>query len=444
MAKPAPQMIYNNPMPDLTSRYLPRLIAQRLPGLDLGNNTIHPCYEGLSLANLPASLCRWLGAPGFGIGPLEDSLLDAVPWPFEQVILLVADGLGLTQWLRLLERGKQGDAGLDLWPGLVQDMLFAPLTSITPSTTTAALTTLWTGVPPAQHGILGYEMWLREYGLVANMISHAPSSSAGDVGALKRAGFDPADFLPVPTLGTHLAENGVGSFAMQHHSIASSGISTMLLSDTEMLPIRAQSDLWLTLDNLLESRRGQRTYIYAYWEGIDDLSHHYGPRDERVAMEFAAFSLHFRQFLARRKAAGHGKALLVITADHGQIETPPYEFYDLRRHPAVWDCLHIQPTGEARLSYLFVRPGKERALQRYMEQTWPGQFRLLPSRQALEAGLLGNGTPAMRTTERMGDWLLVPQGSAYWVWANKPNRLQGRHGGLSPQEMLIPLMLIPL
>jgi hypothetical protein len=431
-------------MPDLTSRLLPRLTAHRLPGLDLGENNIHPAYQRLSLASLPASLCYWLGAPAFGIAPLEDELLDSVGGPFEQVILLVVDGMGMTQWQRMLALGQQGAAGLNLWPGLAGEMTIAPLTSITPSTTTAALTSLWTGVPPAQHGIMGYEMWLREYGLVANMISHAPASSAGDVGALRRAGFDPAAFLPVPTLGMHLDENGVRCFALQHYSIARSGISTMLFNNTEVLPIRSQSDLWMTLNTLLDAQRGQRTYTYVYWEGVDDLSHHYGPRDERVAMEFAAFSLHFQQFLARRRAARGGRTLLVITADHGQVETPPYGNYDLHRHPEVWDCLHIQPTGEARLSYLFVRPGKETNLQKYIERTWPGQFRLLPSSLALQAGLFGPGLPAPMLHERIGDRLLVPQSSAYWVWANKENRLQGRHGGLSPQEMLIPLMLMEI
>lgn len=437
-------MIYNILMPNLTARLLPRLKANRLTGINLGANTIHPAYQGLSLANLPASICHWLGAPTFGIAPLEDEILKSVSGPFDRVILLVVDGLGMTHLQRMLALGNQGMDGLNLWPGLLPEMTLAPLTSIAPSTTSAALTTLWTGVAPAQHGILGYEMWLREYGLVANMISHAAASYAGDVGGLRRTGFNPATFLQVPTLGTHLDEYGVRCFALQHHSIAQSGISTMLFNNTEILPIRSQADLWMTLNTLLDNQRGQRLYSYVYWEGIDDLSHHYGPRDERVAMEFAAFSLHFQQFLARRRAAKDGKTLLVISADHGQIETPPYLHYDLRRHPKIWDCLHIQPTGEARFAYLYVRPGQESVLRKYIEHTWPGQFALVPSSQALEAGLLGFGTPTPRARERIGDWLLVPQSGAYWVWANKENRLHGRHGGLSAQEMLIPLMLLEI
>ena len=94
---------------------------------------------------------------------------------------------------------------------LLDESIFSPLTSITPSTTSSALTTLWTGAYPAEHGILGYEVWLREYGVIANMILHSAFTFLGDVGGLQRAGFDPLTFLPVPTLGPHLLDNGIQS-----------------------------------------------------------------------------------------------------------------------------------------------------------------------------------------------------------------------------------------
>jgi hypothetical protein len=156
-------------MPDLTADLLPRLQAHRLPGLDLGEGFLYPNYDGFSLLNIPASLCRLLGAPSFGAQPLADELLKACGGEYQRVILLVVDGLGYDLLLRLWEAGLG-----HIWKSFIPEGVFAPLTSICPSTTAAALTTLWTGASPAEHGIAGYELWLREYGVVANMILHAP------------------------------------------------------------------------------------------------------------------------------------------------------------------------------------------------------------------------------------------------------------------------------
>ena len=99
---------------------------------------------------------------------------------------------------------------------LVRRGTLGALTSVVPSTTSAALTSLWTGRSPAEHGVLGYEVFLKEYGLVANMITHAPASYEGEVGSLQHAGFDPESFLPVPTIGPHLAAAGIESHAFLH------------------------------------------------------------------------------------------------------------------------------------------------------------------------------------------------------------------------------------
>ena len=233
-------------MPNLVPTLLPRLEAARLPGLDAGPKAVYPSYAGYSLANIPHSLCRWLGVPGFGIQPLAPEILDGYPGPFRHVVFLLVDGLGLNKLGQFLQAGKENER-YALWNRLLGQGLLAPLTSIVPSTTTAALTTLWTGRTPAEHGVVGYEMWLKEYQMNANMILHAPASFQGDVGSLRRAGFDPETFLPVPTLGPHLAAHGVTTYAFQHMSIARSGLSTMLFPGVNVIPFRTLSDLWVSL-----------------------------------------------------------------------------------------------------------------------------------------------------------------------------------------------------
>ena len=128
----------------------------------------------------------------------------------------------------------------------------------------------------------------------------------------------------------------------------------------------------------------------------------------------------------------------------GLSATPKLPRFDLRRHPEFTRLLHIQPTGENRLAYLYVRPGQVKAVREYVEATWPGDFYLLTTAQALRSGLLGPGTHHPLLADRLGDLILAARGSAYLWWADKDNPMLGRHGGLSTAEMLAPFLAFRL
>ncbi|HEX7974521.1 MAG TPA: alkaline phosphatase family protein [Anaerolineales bacterium] len=432
-------------MADLTPEILPALQAHRLPGLDLGAGFLYPAYQGRSILNIPASICRLLGASEIAGVPLEPDILAPLGGgELRRVMLIVMDALALHRLQRWMDDGVAS-----IWSRLAKEGLLAPLTSIVPSTTSAALTTLWTGRSAAEHGVTGYEMWMKEFGVVANTITLSPITYKNDAGSLLKAGFDPNTVLPFPTLGTHLAAHQVSSYAFQHHSIAYSGLSQMFFKRVSTHGFSTSSDLWVNLRQLLESSPTERQYIYVYWSEVDTLSHRYGPDDERVAAEFGSFSAAFeRLFLSRLGAAGslkgkrEGDTLILLTADHGAITTRPDPFYELQNHPSLLRRLHILPTGENRLAYLYIRPGQSEAVREYIDRRWPGQFALLDPAYAVEAGLFGPGKPHPGLIDRLGDLVAVARGEGYWWWHAKENRLLGRHGGLHPEEMLVPLLAV--
>jgi hypothetical protein len=288
-------------------------------------------------------------------------------------------------------------------------------------------------------------MWLKEYGMVANTILHAPMSFKGETGSLERAGFDPVKFISLPRLGTHLSAQGVKPYAFQHNSITHSGLSRMFLQDVETAPFQTPADLWVSLRQLLEHKPTERMYAYVYWGQFDGLSHRHGPDDERSAAEFAHFSMAFEQFFLKRlPPAARKNTLLLLTADHGQIHTPHRPNNETRLHPNLLRHLHILPTGEHRLAYLYPRCGEEAALRAYFEETWPEQFSLISSGLAIEAGLFGPPPHHPGLRDRVGDLIAISRGDTYLWWDTKENFLVGRHGGLHPQEMLVPLLGVRL
>jgi hypothetical protein len=427
-------------MPDLTATYLPDLKTHRLPNLDLGENLVYPHYEGYSILNIPPSLCGWLEAPGFGSEPLRYPELNNLTQGIRRVIFILMDALGLALFQSWLDKAQ-----LPVWQSLLGEGLLVPLTSLSPSTTSSALTTLWYGRSPAEHGIAGYELWLREYGVTANMILHSPITYRNDTGSLAKAGFQPETYLPFTSLGTHLGAHGVKPYVFQHASILHSGLSKMLYKDVETRSFNTSTDLWLNLRDLVNGHPAERQFIWVYWSEVDHYSHQYGPEDERPAAEFATFSQTMEKLLLKQlRPDVRSDTLLILTADHGQISTPQSPHYDLRNHPNLLRRLHILPTGENRFQYLFARPGQVEAVQAYYQRSWPRQFSFIDPAQAVEAGLFGPGQPHPQLMDRLGDLLALAQGNHYLWWANKDNPLLGRHGGLSPEEMLVPFLVARL
>ena len=254
---------------------------------------------------------------------------------------------------------------------------------------------------------------------------------------LEGDGFDPEGFLPVPTLGPHLRTAGVETHAFMHFSIARSGLSRMHLPEVKVHRFGGLPELWINVRQLAESHLESRRLIWVYFGGVDNLAHRFGPDTERPEAEFVALvDAIMSQFVDRLSPAGREGTLFVLLADHGQIATPNNPHFDLRNHPELNRRLHLSPTGEHRLSFLYPRPGQLEAVEEYIERTWPNSFFTLPSSHALEAGLFGPGTPAPTARDRIGDRIAVSQGDAYLWWADHENPLLGRHGGLTAQEML--------
>ncbi len=429
-------------MADLTDQLLPRIKDNRLPGLDLGAEFIYPDYAGGSVLNIPSSISRIFAAPELGAGPLRSEIVSAIQGDIHRVVFILMDALSLHRMRQWLAEGL-----IPVWKRLEEQGLLAPLTSIVPSTTASALTSLWTGRSTTEHGIAGYELWLKEFGIVTNMITHQPMSYQNHTNApgLESTVFRPDAFLPFPTLGTHLAKQGVRSYAFQHFSIANSGLSRMYFKDVKVHSVSTDTNLWIDLRQLMESQPGARLYAWVYWGEVDHLSHFNGPDDERPEAEFLSFSEAFEHlFLNRLSLAARRNTLVVLTADHGQITTDPDPHYDLRNHPSLTRRLHIQPTGENRMAYLFIRPGQSEAVREYLERTWPGQFLQIDPAFAVSNGLFGPGKPHPRLSERLGDQIVVSRGRSYLWWGDKENVLIGRHGGLSPEEMLVPFLTATL
>jgi hypothetical protein len=320
-------------------------------------------------------------------------------------------------------------------------VILTPLTSVVPSTTSSALTTLWTGSSPAEHGFLGYELFLKEVGMVTNMVTFSPMYLGAPVDLLASAGIQPEEMLPGRKLGEHLKGVGVEVHAFIEQALARSPLSRMHFEQVDVHGYTGLPDLWASVAELMQSPAGGGRFIWVYFGTVDALGHRFGPASRQAHAAFQAIMQSVGKFLSEDlESAGKDGTLLLLLADHGQIHTPDDPRFDLAHHSSLTRRLHMLPTGEHRLAYFHVQPAQGEAVREYIQRTWPGSFRLIPSSYALHKELFGPGKPGGRSLDRMGDWIAVASQEAYLWWAPGENKLRGRHGGVTRQEMLVPLL----
>jgi hypothetical protein len=400
-----------------------------------------PHYEGLSIANLSATIAALLGAdlPDV-LPPLPAALWADMASGVRRVVLVLLDATGYLRFRRLLE----ADESLS-FAHLVKGGRLIPLTSVFPSTTVAALSTLWTGRAPAEHGLLGYALYLQEYGVVADMLGLKPMRGQGRE-TLVDWGLEPEKFLPVPSLAKLLTPYGITCRLLTRQYYVDSPLSRMLHREVaEKRGYISSSDMWVSIRHLLAQHRHERLLLIAYWGGVDGIAHKYGPTAEAWPAEIRnlAFSLE-REFLQPLPPADREGTLLLITADHGQVLAPPEQAVLVTKHPPLWRALALPPSGESRAAYLHVRPGQAEVVRAYLEEQLAGRFVVLDSDTALKAGLLGKGKTAPETPSRIGDLIALARGENSLHWGYKEPKLRGRHGGLTPEEMLVPLLMVRL
>jgi predicted AlkP superfamily pyrophosphatase or phosphodiesterase len=413
------------------------LLAPTLPEpLPAGQGWLLPHYEGLSIANLPATVAALLGSdlPG-ALPPLAKEIWDAWAPGLQRVVLIILDALG---YRILQDRWAAGEG--QPFHDLAQAGFLTPLTSIFPSTTAAALVSLRTGRPPAEHGWLAYYLYLRELGVAANAITLSPyRGGSGD--ELLDWGLDPETMVAVPSLAEHLATAGIGTRAVLAAHFRNSGFTKMLYRGVaEIRPHLQASDFWGQLGRVVSETRGERAFITGYWGGFDGAAHAYGPQDNLSQAEFRTVSHLLREeFLDRLSVKDREGTLLLLTADHGQIEIPPEQAISVADHPLLQQSLLVPVMGESRAAFLYPRPGQAEAITAYLEQQFEDTFTVLRSADALAAGLFGQPV-SDEARARAGELLVLPHGN-HALQQNKPKvPLVGRHGGLTDQEMLVPLI----
>jgi hypothetical protein len=354
-----------------------------------------PDYEGACVNNIVPSM----------LGVRDRSWFPEPARTARSVVLLVLDGFG---W-ELYSRTRNALPNLDTFRG-------EAITTVAPSTTASVLTSIATGLAPAEHGVLGFRMRMDDE--ILNTIRWTTDSGKRAVDPLIVQRNEP--FLrrevPVVTQAEH----------------AGTGFTEAHLRGSRFVGWESLDDLCSKVVQLVDEGA---PFVYSYYPKIDSTVHDHGLRDGSVEAMLATVDAAVGSILDRLP----GDAALLITADHGGVHIEP----DAWVPSTDLDGLVAFQAGEARFRYLWATEKRVDELAAAAREAY-GDIAWVRTRDEAFAQWLG-GPSTPNITRRVGDVIVAPFADVGLLDPGyaREQRLIGLHGSLTAAEMLVPLIAAP-
>lgn len=360
---------------------------------------------------------------------------------YDAVVLFLVDGFG---W-RFFERFQD----VPFLRRVARDGRVEKLTSQFPSTTAAHITTIHTGLPVGESGV--YEWFFYEPSL-DRIIAPLLFSRAGDTvrDTLKKFKVDPATLYPTRTFYQELVNLGVRSHVFGLRDYTPSTYSLQVMRGADLHAFRTLPEALVNLGLEIEKQTSP-SYFHFYFDKVDGICHEYGPNAPQLEAEIETFLLVLENFFARVFKSGK-RVLFLLTADHGASEVDPRTTVFLNADPRFKGVEHffrsshkgelLVPAGSARDMFLHVKDGLIDEAQYFLATRLVGKADVVKVQELIEDGYFGPTiSPEFRA--RVGNLVILPyRGEAVW-WFVKDKfeqKFYGHHGGLTPQEMEIPLL----
>ncbi|MGP6294542.1 alkaline phosphatase family protein [Caldiplasma sukawensis] len=367
---------------------------------------IFPDYDGGSIYNLSQTVMKSLGLKVSGKtikGLNEDE---------KKMCVVLMDGFGYNMGLNAGVLGNE-----DRY-----------ITSVFPSITTTVLTTMMSGLMPGEHGVLGVSTYLKKFGSIINNFDYSSIYSKErdqlrEVMPMREA-FSVNDIC---TLGE---QNGKSVCVIAPQFTAKSELSTL----THGVGGKREyySGVFDCFTSLRKALSSNYDYVYAYLPFVDSMAHKYGP-DGMPTVEAIRYTFrNVKQILEEHKR----DYTSVITADHGHVRTTE----ELNVKEIVDRYCSTVPFGASRSLFLSADnfSGLSEEMSKYEDAA------IFEATDKNITNLMGSLKIKEKTS--FNTIIAATSGRSYNYPKTADDGLEqkflGKHGGLSEDEMLIPLVVI--
>jgi len=387
------------------------------------NEIIYPDYNNSTL-NLVSTIQNIFGVKTehkplkqIDVGELKEK---------QNIILMIFDGFEYN----LLEKYKKTSCSF------LADHFIDKITSVYPSTTTSAITTLYTGKSPLQHGALGWSLYFKDY---FKMIDFLPNNDSIYQKSLNKENFNTHDFLDIPNIFSQIKETMPGTqlFYLKPKHLGISIYSKYMTRDAQNIPFKSAKQLFTRIKKI--SQKKSRKFIFSYSSLPDGLEHHHGVDAEIVEKYLKEIDWRLEKLSSQLT-----NTTILITADHGL--TNVYKYFYVNEDKELDDCLILPAFPEPRFISFFVKSHKMKDFERIIKK-YENDFLFMKREKLFTANLFGFGKQHPKIDDFIGDYVAIAISDAAMkpvFQQNEKNKQEfpAHHCGLTKDEMLVPLIRI--
>jgi predicted AlkP superfamily pyrophosphatase or phosphodiesterase len=335
---------------------------------------------------------------------------EALKKKYKNIVFMLFDGMGDS----ILESHK----GVTRF---LREHKLETLSSVFPSTTTAAIISLESGLSPIEHGWLGWSLYFNEVDANVSVFPNTLSGSQGDQAADYHLG---RRHMPYIDVLDQISE-------VSHGNVYAVRVSPF--ADIKPSSVNEMCEQVISI-----SQEEKETCIFTYWPQPDFDMHELGTKHEKISVIMKDINNQIEYMCSKLK-----DTLVIITADHGLIDT---KWRFLMDYPELIDCFTRRPSIETRASSFFIKEGFAKEFKLLFNDLFKDEFLLFSKEEILKQKLFGTGVPHERCNDFIGDYVAV----AISYYSFEYNRVdentlfKATHAGLSEEEMNVPLIIIPI
>lgn len=377
---------------------------------------ITPLFEeGFTIANIAASILASAECD-VSLPPLSNEVLKPEVFNKNKIALIIVDSLRYDYAVKYSSK--------------IPRIEVRPILSTAPSTTVTALTSISYASSPSLHAMLGYKMFLKEYGGVVRILDFT-SAAVSQKESLKDSLVDLSKLVDEKTIFEKLSEKNYKTFFLVRKGLCDTSFTRLLSKGATCQEYFTLPQMFVKIAKLL--RDHEKVFIYAYYGALDAISHENGPFSEEYRREAENVFYWIKVFI--EELAPEKDYTLLITADHGQISISEHHIIDIRALN-LYKELKVPPFGESRFTYFI-------AEKEFLFEGLENIAEVYTIKELAEKKVFGEKF-SEKFWERAGTYVALALEDYCLVHPFTKKDLEfkpkGHHGGLSKEEMIVPLM----
>ena len=343
----------------------------------------------------------------------------------KNIVLIVVDGLGY-DWL--VHRGKTT---------FIHKNLKQKLTSVFPSTTATAIPLFMTGYPAQQHALTGWKVFLKEIGCIVQILKSNLRMGGPNI---SQFGVDLDKIYNFEVLQDKINRD---YYVLTMKKLMDSDYNkiTCLNSKNVMYEEDSITSFFRQMKKSLKNEG--KKYIYAYWSKLDMINHEFGPNSHEALNHFIDFDRELEKFISTLDK----NTTVLLTSDHGFVYTPHNKQIWVEDHPKLQECLSMTLTSESRLAFAYVKSSKKLDFEKYLKTKLTHACRIIKSEEAIDKNYFGLFKANPKLKNRVGDYMIIMKENYVLkdrlINSERTEKL-GAHGGVSREEMFVPLVTFNL